>query len=89
MTELCAKVIQKVVAEQIESNSNVIEKFIFNGTNEDMSSEEIYSHMILNSVSLAVNMSVQIVTEMLLNSGTIEIADEEHLRKLLLSVVND
>lgn len=89
MTELCAKVIQKVVAEQIESNSNVIEKFIFNGTNEDMSSEEIYSHMILNSVSLAVNMSVQIVTEMLLNSGTIEIADEEHLRKLLLSVVKD
>lgn len=89
MTELCAKVIQKVVAEQIESNSDIIEKFIFKGTNEGMSSEEIYSHMILNSVSLAVNMSVQIVSEMLLNSGTIEIADEEHLRKLLLSVVKD
>lgn len=87
MTELLAQTIKKIIAEQISENEETIQNILLSGTDDTMCSEKIFSLMILNSVSLSVNMSVQLITELLTNAGIIDVADEEHLRKILLSSV--
>lgn len=89
MTDLLAKTIQTVVEKQFNMNADNIHNSLFSHTSRDMSSDEIYSIMIFNSIKESVNISVQLIIEMLVNAGAIEISDDEHLRRLLLSVVED
>lgn len=89
MTELLSHAIQKVISEYLDDNKETIRSSVLNGVNTDMTTEEICSLMILNSVSTSISMSVHVIIEILLESGIIEISDEPKLRKLLLSVVKE
>lgn len=89
MEDIMVKSIQKLVDTQFTQNSDVIEKTIFNGIDDTMTTEEICPRMVLNATRLSVNMSVQIITELLQNTGVIAPVDEAHLRKMLLSLVKD
>lgn len=89
MTELLSHAIQKVISEYLDDNKETIRSSVLNGVNTDMTTEEICSLMILNSVSASISMSVHVIIEILLESGIIEISDEPKLRKLLLSVVKE
>lgn len=89
MTELMSQAISAFVEKQFSRNEDQILAGIFSGTNESMSSGQIYSTMIHNSMRISVELSVKIMSELLLAAGTIEPADEEQLRKTLLSVVKE
>ena len=89
MTELMAQAISALVEEQFARNQDTILDNIFSGTDETMTQEQIYAKMIANSTKLSVVMSVQIMSELLINSKVISPAGEAQLRKTLLSVVKD
>lgn len=89
MNEIMSKTIEKIVSEQINNDYENIQNALFDGTTETMSAEKIYSVMLLNSMKLSVNISVQIITDMLVNACAIEIADENTLRRILLSSVKE
>ena len=88
MTDLTAKAIENIVNEQFIKNSDGIQQTLLTGLNDSMTPEVIHATMLINSMKLSVNMSVQIISELLTNSGIVEFADEERLRRLLLSPVN-
>ena len=89
MTELMSQAISAFVNKQFAHNQDNILTSVLQGTDESMSKDEIYSTMIANSMKMSVNLSVQIMSELLINAKVIAPADEEQLRKTLLSVVKD
>lgn len=89
MTDLLAKVIQQTISEQMQINQEQIQKTIFANTNNNMDFNEIYCKMIWNSISISINMSIQIFMDLLTNANIITPVDETALRKILLSLVKD
>ncbi len=89
MDNIMVKAIQKLVDTQFSQNTDAIEKTLFSGIDDTMTTEEICPRMVLNATKLSVNMSVQIITELLQNADVIAPVDEVHLRKMLLSLVEE
>lgn len=55
-------------------------------TNED-TREEVFSKMIINSMEIAAGISAKVILEILLTAGVMEPADEDQLRKNVMSIV--
>lgn len=87
MKDLTSEIISKIVKEQILNND--IECQIFNGTDESMTSEQIYAKMVLNSVEISAQLSVKIIMEFLYQSDLVSEPDTKLLLKQLSSRIKE
>ncbi len=72
--------------EQEDIMNNFKEELLKGCTHED-TTEEVFSRMIVNSMEIAANVSAKIILEILFTGGLMEPAEEERLRKNVLSVI--
>ncbi|WP_297642813.1 hypothetical protein [uncultured Bacteroides sp.] len=86
MTALEAKYIENLVTKCIQDNSDAIQESLISGFDSSMKSEEVLSKMIIRSVSISSQISVQIVMELLEQAGVVKL-DEERLKRLSLHIV--
>lgn len=71
--------IDKVLAD---SRDEIAENLLF-GADESMTSEQIFSLMLFNSLSLSMKLSVQVIFDLLQSVGNLQI-DEREIAKLYL-----
>ncbi len=78
---ICAfnAMIDKVLAD---SRDEIAENLLF-GADESMTSEQIFSLMLFNSLSLSMKLSVQVIFDLLQSVGNLQI-DEREIAKLYL-----
>jgi hypothetical protein len=69
-TELC-ELFSAEIANTFDGNKELIKEQLFNGTTTDMTEEQIYSRMALNSIILSANLSAQVVVTGLVSLGVI------------------
>ena len=89
MTDILAKAINSIVEEQLSLNENMIKQNLLAETEETDSYESVVTKLVRNSLHISVNISAQIIIDMLINSNIIAPAPDEDLRRILLSVVKD
>ena len=89
MTDILAKAINSIVEEQLSLNENMIKQNLLAEMEETDSYELIMTKLVRNSLHISVNISAQIIIDMLINSNIIAPAPDEDLRRILLSVVKD
>lgn len=89
MDELTNKVLRTIISEQIKNNRSEIVNSICNtNTSPKMNYEELYAQMILNSVEVSVELSIKIISDLLIQNGIIE-ADPVQMRKFLLKPLEE
>lgn len=69
-TELC-ELFSAEISKAFDENKELIQKQLLNGATADMTEEEIYSKMIINSIVLSANLSAQVVIAGLVNMDVI------------------
>ena len=69
-TELC-ELFSAEIANTFDGNKELIKEQLFNGTTTDMTEEQIYSRMVLNSIILSANLYAQVVVTGLVSLGVI------------------
>lgn len=72
--------------EQKDVMDNLKEELLKGCTHED-TTEEVFSKIIINSMEIAADVSAKIILEILFTAGLMEPAEEERLRKNVLSVI--
>lgn len=85
MTTLTSELIEKIVREQIVKGKDEIGISLTNGTERNMTYEEIYVKMFFNSIEISAQLSVKIVMELLYQSGLVSELDTKSLLKQLSS----
>ena len=68
--ELC-ELYSTEIAKAFDENKELIQEQLFNGTYPDMTEEQIYSKMIINSILLSANLSAQVIETSHVNIGVI------------------
>lgn len=87
MTDKAKELINLRIQKLISDNQNQICDSLFNGLTDDMSHEKLYAKMILNSIMLSVDISIQIICEILESEDLIHLeSDEKLLQKLSLKL---
>lgn len=89
MTDILARAINSIVEEQLSLNEDMITQNLLAEIAETDNYELIMTKLVRNSLHLSVNISAQIIIDMLINSNIIAPAPDEDLRRILLSVVKD
>ncbi len=89
MTDILARAINSIVEEQLSLNEDMIKQNLLAEIAETDNYELIMTKLVRNSLHLSVNISAQIIIDMLINSNIIAPAPDEDLRRILLSVVKD
>lgn len=95
MTDLMVKLLHAKIYEQFDFlhlHDDVmkdIKNGILYGCEDKDSMEEIFSKMIINSMTISAEISAQIILEMLLSGGVIKPIDERLAREKLFSVVKE
>ncbi len=89
MTDILARAINSIVEEQLSLNEDMITQNLLTEIAETDNYELIMTKLVRNSLHLSVNISAQIIIDMLINSNIIAPAPDEDLRRILLSVVKD
>lgn len=69
-TELC-ELFSAEIANTFDGSKELIKEQLFNGTTTDMTEEQLYSRMALNSIILSANLSAQVVVTGLVSLGVI------------------
>lgn len=93
MDNLTATALNSMIHEQFESWNTQdafveeIVKALCRGCTEEDSKDEVFSRMIFNSMEVAACVSAQTIMEILLTAGVVKPADEDRLRKNVLSIV--
>ena len=70
-TELC-ELFSAEIANTFDGSKELIKEQLFNGTTTDMTEEQLYSRMALNSIILSANLSAQVVVTGLASLGVIQ-----------------
>lgn len=83
MEELTVKALNTMIDRIIKDNQEQIMQNLFNGGNYSMTTEEVFSLMTINCLSLSMKLSVQVVFDLLQSQGILEIDDRE-IAKLFL-----
>lgn len=86
MTNLEERFIEIFVKNCIQDNSEAIQEFLLSGFDGNMKPEEIFPKMIIRSVSISSQISVQIVMKLLEQAGVVKL-DEERLKRISLHIV--
>ena len=68
--ELC-QLFSTEISNTFDKNKDLIQEQLLDGTTADMTEEQIYSKMILNSIILSANLSTRVVLTGLVNLGVI------------------
>lgn len=90
MTEQASKVISTYVQSVVNDNKNQFEDVLMSGVTTDMSTEQILTKMIFNSITLSADLSTQIILQLLEDSNLLSINSDEHtLQKLSLKLHTD
>ena len=89
MTDIMSQALTSVVEKQFTNNQDTIYNQLFSGIDDSSSLEQVCSAMVINSMRLSVDMSVKIISELLLTAGIVDSADEESLRHSILSLVKN
>lgn len=90
MDNLTATALQSMIHKQFESWQgqdavmDEIERALFHGCREGDSHEEVCARAILNSMEIAAEI---VIMEILIANNVIRLADEEQIRKSIISVV--
>ena len=88
MNELQISVIDQIVQEVIDDNIESINESLLAGSKRDMSFDQLYVLMTKNAIRTSVSLSVQVVCELLDESGAIHFeSDERALRKNLTKIL--
>ena len=83
MDKLTAKALNAMIDEIIAEHQEEITESILANTNENMTTEQIVSVMVANSLSLSMKLSVQLILDLLQSQGILQIDDRE-VAKLFL-----
>lgn len=83
MEELTVKALDEMIEQIIQNNQRDIKKNLLAGSNNSMTTEEIFALMTKNCLPLSIKLSVQIVFSLLQSQGILEIDDRE-IAKLFL-----
>lgn len=59
------------ISKAFDENKELIQEQLFNGASSDMTEEQIYSKMIINSILLSANLSAQVLLTGLVQIGVI------------------
>ena len=90
MTDKAKQVISEYIQSIVNNAKPQFEDILFNGVTSDLNKDQIYVKMIFNSISLSVNLSTQIVLDVLDNADVLTvISDEKQLQKLSLRLHTD
>lgn len=95
MDDLIATVLHSIVCDEFaacyaqEDAMGELKNELLRGCSKEDSKDDVYNTMIVNSIVIAVDMSVKIIMDILLGSGVMAPLDEKRLRKILLSVVKE
>ena len=93
MDDLTATALNAMIHKQFETWKNndafmdEIVETMCRGCKEEDSRDEVFIRMIYNSMEVAACVSAQIIMEILVTAGVVKPADEEQLRRNVLSVV--
>lgn len=58
--ELC-NLVSSEIGKSFNSSLEIIQKELFNGTTHDMTEQQVYAHMFLQSMLISANLSAQVV----------------------------
>lgn len=84
--ELLNLYVQSIINDTIPQ----FEDALFDGVTNEMDRDRIYVKMLINSVSMSVKLTTQIIVDMLDQTGILEItSDEQLLQKLSLKIRTD
>lgn len=90
MSDKAKEFLNLYVQSIINDTSQQFEDSLFEGITKEMDKDRIYAKMILNSISLSVKLSTQIIIDMLDHYEILKItSDEQLLQKLLLKIRTD
>ena len=84
MDDLTRISLDALVEENLRNNSDNMAKAILQGIESCPDQDSRYAKMIVNAVHYSVHASVQLMAEVLLQTGILQHADESELRKQLL-----
>lgn len=83
MERLTVSAIGAMIDKILSDSKNEITENILSGSDESMASEQIFSVMIFNTLSLSMKLSVQAIFDLLQSVGNLQI-DEREIAKLYL-----
>lgn len=87
MTDKTKEVLSLCVQNIIDERIPDFEDALFAGVTSDMDKDRVYTKMILNSISLSVDIAVQLICELLDTANVVPFtADDKHLQKFLLKL---
>lgn len=90
MSDKAKEFLNLYVQSIINDTSQQFEDALFEGVTKEMDKDRIYAKMILNSISLSVKLSTQIIIDMLDHYEIMKItSDEQLLQKLSLKIRTD
>lgn len=83
MERLTVSAIGAMIDKILTDSKDEITENILSGSDESMTSEQIFSVMIFNTLSLSMKLSVQVIFDLLQSVGNLQI-DEREIAKLYL-----
>lgn len=87
MTDKSKELLSLCVQDIIDDSKPQFERVLLNGVTRDMDKDNIYVKMIMNSISLSVDIAVQIICELLDSTGVVPFkSDEKEIQELLLRI---
>lgn len=89
MDDLTRISLDALVEENLRNNSDNMVKAILQGVESCSDQDSRYAKMIINAVHYSTHASVQLMAELLLQTGILQHADEPALRKQLLKLLQD
>lgn len=87
MTDVLRTAVDNLVEEMLNNNYELMMKSIFQNISASDSPDVLNAKMLTNAIHYSVHASVQIMVELLLQTGILTAADEADLRKHLLHLV--
>lgn len=87
MTDVLRAAVDNLVEETLNSNYEFMMKSIMQNASSSDSSDVLNAKMLTNAIHYSTHASVQIMVELLLQTGILVAADESDLRKHLLNLV--
>ncbi len=70
-TEELHNLISRQIGESFDLSKELIQEQLFKGATEDMTEQEVYAHMFLQSMSISANISAQVVINTLVEMNII------------------
>ena len=87
MTAKTKELLSLCVQDVVNQNKPQFENILLNGATPDMDKDRLYVKMIMNSISLSVDIAVQLICDLLDETGIIPFKnDEKEIQKRILQI---